>query len=394
MKTYEEMLTVIDGVADKYYDDLTAFSDDLADHPETAMEEFHACACYKSMLESHGWDVVTPFCGMETGFFASFGKQGRSKKVAIMAEYDALPGLGHACGHCVSGSMSLLAALALADLQDELDTDVHLIGTPAEEGFGAKIDYVAAGIFDDYDAAIMIHIDDKNVMAPILRALGMAEITFHGKSAHAAAAPWEGVNALNAAQLYLHALDMMRQHVTNDVQFHSVIVEGGVVPGIVPDKTVVRTFFRCLRGKELPHLKEIVDNCAKGAAIATGCSYELENNVDTKRAYIDLKPNPTGFKAFEDIYNEMGLPVTVPVVPWASTDAGNVSYACPAFQPTLKMIPEGTALHTPAVEQTVRTEEGHQAIKTGAKILARWVAKVFSDPEKLAAIKEDFATIE
>ena len=389
MKKYEEMTAIIDEITEKFQDELIAYSDDLADHPEIGMEEVRACANIKQIMEGHGWKFESPFGGFDTAFLATFGEGGRSHKVAIMTEYDALPGLGHACGHCVSGAISILAALSLADLQDELDTDIHLMGTPAEENMGAKVAYVAQGIFDSYDAAVMIHMDDKNVVAPRLRALSGGMMTFHGKSAHASAAPWDGVNALNAARLYMDGIDMMRQHITTDCQFHSVINEGGTVPGIVPDTAVVSTYWRAERAATLEQLEQIARNCAEGAALMTGCTVDI---VTDEGAYFDVKPNPSGFAVFEDVFAELGQE-TVPAQPWASSDVGNVSYACPAFQPTLKLTPPGTPLHTPEVAAAVKTDLGHEDIKIGARIIARWIAKTFSDPDKIAAMKKDFDEI-
>ena len=387
MKTYEEMTAIIDEITEANWAELIAHSDYLADNPELGMEEFKATADIKKIMEAHGWDFEMPFAGWETGFKATYGAGGHTHKVAIMAEFDALPNLGHACGHCVSGTISMAAALALAELQDDLDTDVHLIGTPAEESMGAKTVYVKDSVFDDYDAAMMIHMDSYNIMAPHLKALDAGMITFHGKSAHAAAAPWEGVNALNAAQLYLHALDMMRQHTKSDVLFHSTIHNGGTVPGIVPDEAVVETYWRCDRAPDLAMLEEKVRKCAEGAAIATGCTWEMMKGGD---AYYDIKPNPSGDGFFDEVYRELDLPVTEPFGQWGSSDVGNVSYACPAFQPTLQIAPNGTALHTPAIAEAVKSDVGHEDIKVGGRIIARWIAKVFSDPEKIAAIKADF----
>ena len=388
MKTYEEMTVIIDEITERFHDELIAYSDDTHDHPEIGMEEFRTSGNIKKIMEGHGWQVEMPFGGYETGFLATYGEGGRSHKVAIMAEYDALPEVGHACGHCVSGAISILAAIAMAELQDELDTDIHLMGTPAEESFGAKAVYAEQGIFDSYDAAIMIHMDDKNVVAPILRAVGGGFVTFHGKSAHASAAPWDGVNALNAARLFMDGIDMMRQHVTPDVQFQGIIQNGGVVPGIVPEEATVVMGWRCAKAAGLADLKKIAENCANGAALMTGCTVDISC---PEGGYYDVKPNPTGAAAFEDVYAELGVPTVPAPGYWAASDVGNASYKCPALQPTLKLVPEGTALHTKAVEEACVSDLGHEDIKVGARILARWIAKVFSDPEKIAGMKADFA---
>ena len=388
MKDYKELTAIIDGKIEENKAEVIAYSDDAADHPEIGRQEFRASANIKRIMESHGWQVEMPLAGWETGFRATCGSGGHAHKAAILAEYDALPGMGHACGHCVSGGMSILAALSLADLQDELDTDVHLIGTPSEEIDGAKINMAEDGVFDGYDTVMMIHIDDKNLMAPNVLADCGYKYIFHGKSAHAAAAPWEGVNALNAMQLFIHAIDMMRQHVYADCMFHYAINEGGTVPGIVPDRTSLTVEYRSLHMANLPMLTEKIDACAEGASVATGCTWEKEMAYPP---FFDLKKNKAGEKALEEIYTELGYEITPDDGSnWGSSDIGNVSYICPAFQPTLQMVPKGVSLHTKEVEQTVRTDAGHKALVDGGKIMARFVAKVYSDSERLAAVKADF----
>ena len=193
-----------------YLPELTAFNDDLADHPEVSGEEYETSRKIVGLLRDKGYTVQYPYAGRPTAFHAVYGADDHKYKVAIMVEYDALPEIGHACGHCLSCSISLLAGLVLRDLQDALNTDIHLVGTPVEETDGAKCDMVRQGVFDNYSMAIMVHLYNENLITPKLQALACYEYIFHGKAAHASSAPWEGINALNGVQLFFHAIDMMR----------------------------------------------------------------------------------------------------------------------------------------------------------------------------------------
>ena len=192
--------------------------------------------------------------------------------MAILTEYDALPEIGHACGHSLSGSISCLAGLALSSLQDELDTDIHIIGTPNEEEDGAKCRMADDGVFDIYDEAIMVHLYNNNVPVPRLHALNSVMYEFHGKAAHSAAGPWDGVNALNAGQLMFHAIDMLRQHVRPDVRMHGIFRNGGAAPNIVPDEVTAEVYVRSASRSYLNEILKKVDNCAQAGCLATGGS--------------------------------------------------------------------------------------------------------------------------
>ena len=383
MKDYKELTKKIDTVIDAYTDELFAHNCDLADHPEISGEEYETSKKAVNLLKSHGFQAEYPFAGMDTAFRAIAGPSNHKHKVALLTEYDALPGLGHACGHC-----SMLAGIAMQDLQDELDTDVHIIGTPAEETNGGKITIADQGLFDDYDMALMIHMYDQSIVDVKALALYAAFFTFHGKAAHASANPWDGVNALNAAQLMLHAVDMMRQHVKPDVRMHAVIHDGGTVPGIVPERAQLEIYVRSLDRIYLEELIKKVDNCAEAGALATGCTVEkyLRDPV-----FFNMKRNETGIRTLEEVYDEVGVPLDGDKDDiFGSTDCGNVSWICPAFQPVLKLSPRGVPVHSKEFEALVRTDKAKECLVQGARILSHEIAKVFSDPEKIASLKADF----
>lgn len=388
MGTYAELKQAIDAKIREYHTELTALNDDLADHPEISAKEFETSKKIAALLERHGYAVELPFAGLPTAFRGIYGANDHSHKIAILTEYDALPEIGHACGHCLSGSISALAALALRDLQDALDADVHIIGTPMEENYGGKAAMVRQGVFDGYEMAMMVHLYDQNLLAPKLLAMDSFMYYFHGKPAHASNSPWEGNNALNGATLMLHAMDMLRQHVKPDVRMHAVIRNGGEAPNIVPESASAEVYIRSL---DRPYLNDVirkVDDCARGAAIATQTTWDKEA---TAEPYDNLVPNAPGLQALEEVFAELGLPLNGdPSVIFGSSDAGNVSFVCPTFHPCLQVVDRGIAIHTHPFAQAMKTQRAHRALDDGARLIAWQTAKIFSDPARLAAVKADF----
>ncbi|QIB68465.1 M20 family metallopeptidase [Aminipila butyrica] len=362
-------------------------NDFLADNPEISGQEFQSSQKLVDLLREQGYQVEYPFAGYETAFKAVYGKSGHSRKIAILTEYDALPGIGHACGHCTSAAISLLTGLSLKDLQDQLDADIHIIGTPIEETDGAKCTMVKGGVFDGYDMAMMVHLYGENLLAPKLQALDSYMYTFHGKPAHASAAPWDGKNALNGVQLMLHAVDMLRQHVKPDVRMHAVVRDGGLAPNIVPETSSLEIYIRSMNRAYLNELAQKIDDCAKGAAIATQTTFDKEA---TAEAYDNLKANATGDAVLAETYEELGLEIGDTEKIFGSSDAGNVSMVCPTFHPILQIADPEVAIHTRAFADMVKSPRAHKGIHIGAKILILQALKIFTDSEKLAAMKADF----
>lgn len=388
MGKYEELKVKIAETVEKELPQLIALNDDLADHPELSGEEYESAKKIVALLRKNGFTVETPYAGLDTAFKATIGPNHHQYKVAIMAEYDALPDIGHACGHCVSGSISILAAMAMANLQDALDCDVHLLGTPNEEIDGAKCALVDQGVFDGYDMAMMIHLYDQNLLYCKLLGLHQYLYTFHGKAAHASAAPWDGVNALNAAQLMFHGIDMLRQHVTPDVRMHGVYRNGGAAPNIVPEEASAEFYWRALDKDYLFGLDEKADKCAEGACLMTGATWE---KALTAAMYDSMKNNDTGIAALHEVYDELGIEINGDHDKiFGSSDAGNVSFVCPTFHPTLQIVDRGVPIHTREFAAAVKTDLAHETIGLGAKVIGMQIAKIFSDEAKIAALKADF----
>ena len=388
MEKYLELKEKIAQAVKENLQDAIALNDDLADHPELSGEEYESSRKIVELLKHKGFDVEYPFAGLPTSFKATYGRNDHKYKVAIMTEYDALPGIGHACGHCVSGAISVLAGIAASKLQDALDADIDVIGTPVEETDGAKCALIKKGVFDHYDMAMMIHLYDQNLIYCTLNGLASYLYTFHGKAAHASAAPWDGINALNAAQLMFHGTDCLRQHVTPDVRIHAVIRNGGEAPNIVPEEASAEFYVRALDLDYMMDVVRKVDDCAAGGALATQCTWD---KVETAATYANMRRNYTGEDALREIYEELDIDINGDHEKiFGSSDAGNVSFVCPTFHPTLQIVDRGVPIHTREFAQAVKTERAHEAIALGANVIALQIAKIFSDENKIKQMKADF----
>ena len=388
MEKYLELKEKIAQAVKENLQDAIALNDDLADHPELSGEEYESSRKIVELLKHKGFDVEYPFAGLPTSFKATYGRNDHKYKVAIMTEYDALPGIGHACGHCVSGAISVLAGIAASKLQDALDADIDVIGTPIEETDGAKCALIKKGVFDHYDMAMMIHLYDQNLIYCTLNGLASYLYTFHGKAAHASAAPWDGINALNAAQLMFHGTDCLRQHVTPDVRIHGVVRNGGEAPNIVPEEASAEFYVRALDLDYMMDVVRKVDDCAAGGALATQCTWD---KVETAATYANMRRNYTGEDALREIYEELDIDINGDHEKiFGSSDAGNVSFVCPTFHPTLQIVDRGVPIHTREFAQAVKTERAHEAIALGANVIALQIAKIFSDENKIKQMKADF----
>ena len=391
MEKYLELKEKIAQAVKENLQDAIALNDDLADHPELSGEEYESSRKIVELLKRKGFDVEYPFAGLPTSFKATYGRNDHKYKVAIMTEYDALPGIGHACGHCVSGAISVLAGIAASKLQDALDADIDVIGTPVEETDGAKCALIKKGVFDHYDMAMMIHLYDQNLIYCTLNGLASYLYTFHGKAAHASAAPWDGINALNAAQLMFHGTDCLRQHVTPDVRIHGIIRNGGEAPNIVPEEASAEFYVRALDLDYMMDVVRKVDDCAAGGALATQCTWD---KMETAATYANMRRNYTGEDALREIYEELDIDINGDHEKiFGSSDAGNVSFVCPTFHPTLQIVDRGVPIHTREFAQAVKTERAHEAIALGANVIALQIAKIFSDENKIKQMKADFEAL-
>lgn len=371
---------------EKYKQDVIALNDYIALNPEIGGEEYKSSSAIVELLKKNGIQVEYPFAGMDTAFKGIINK-GKARKAVILAEYDALRGIGHGCGHCASGSISVLAALVLNSIKDEIPAEIHIIGTPDEEMRGGKVTMANRGVFDGYDFAIMIHMSNKNALYSGFLALDAYEFSFHGKPAHAASIPWEGRNALNAARLFMDATDMMRQHVREDVRLHGYIKNGGDASNTVPHLSVIEMLVRAKDRDYVDELTQWVMDCARAAALATRTTWSVDQLGEK---FDGLKRIESGERYLEEIYNKLGLSLTdISGQTGGSSDIGNVSSVCPAFHPYIG-IGEELNGHTEEFARAMTTERTHQAILAGGEIIARFFKDIYCTPGAIEELWNEF----
>ncbi len=385
---YEERKAVFEQALTEYGPRCRELAVWLGEHPEISCQEKESSARIVSMLREAGFTVEADLGDLPYSFRAVRLPAGKTlkHKMAILTEYDALPGLGHACGHNLSCAVSLLAGFALNGLQEDLDTEIHVVGTPREEVIEGKVALEKAGVWDGYDFAMMVHMDADNMTSPIALATSQLSVVYRGKSAHASGAPWLGQNALNGARLTLDAIDMLRQHMKPGCQVHGALAEGGVVVNIIPDRAKLNLQLRAYTYQDVLDLQERIFRCIEGAAIATETQAEITVLHEPVK---DIKFNAVADRMAAEAFAECGLPLS-PRRIFASTDAGNVSYVCPTLQPLLKIAPAGTGLHTAAFEQCARSEEGLAKIKDGVRVLGYTALKVFDSEKSLSSVRKAF----
>jgi len=370
--------------------ELLALSHAIHDEPELALEEFKAAERLTNGVEGHGIKVQRGAFGLKTGYVAEFGKAS-GPNIAILSEYDALPGIGHACGHNIIATSGYGAAIALSKLNGRLPGRVRYLGTPAEERYGGKEIMAREGAFDKCDAAMMIHPSNENLVTMPCIAIAEVEAIYHGRTAHASAMPYRGLNALDAVVTAYQSIAQLRQHIKNTDRIHGIITEGGLAPNIVPERAACRFYVRAVDAHELAPLKARVQACFEAGAMATGCRLEVHWG-DTD--YLDLKTNWPMAEMYESNAAKLGrefFPVAnLPPGYAGSTDMGNVSHRVPSIHPMLGVAPPGVIIHNPDFTRYAASEKGDQAVIDGAKSMAMTALDLMFDPHKMAAAKNDF----
>lgn len=358
----------------------------LNDHPEIGGEEKESSARIVSFLEERGYEVERDCGGMKYGFLA-VDKKGRDSgrpKAALLCEYDALPDVGHACGHSMIAALSVLAALAIRDAHPDFPLRLDLVGTPDEEGYGGKVTMAKSGVFDGYEFALMGHPDNINAPQIKVLACGGMYITFRGVAAHASSNPWDGVNALNAAQFFMNASDALRQHLPPGCQIHGIIVNGGSAPNTVPDLVELNYCYRAAKMSHMGPLRERLENCARGAAIASGCSYEIDHG--RSELYAELSYLPTAIRTVKEIFDALGQPWQEMSGPEGSTDAGNVDLVIPTFHLEIAATDRFASFHTREFEQAMRGDRGLRTLRDGSSVLAQYANALARTPHLLETI--------
>ncbi|SFE37851.1 amidohydrolase [Bacillus sp. OV194] len=366
-------------------------SHEIHDNPEIGNEEVFASSLLASLLEKEGFQVERGVAGHETAFVARKRSILDGPSVAFLAEYDALPGIGHACGHNIIGTSSVAAAIALASVIDEIGGEVAVFGTPAEEGGengSAKGSFVKHGLLDGIDAALMFHPGNANRITGTSLAVDPLDFEYIGKPAHAAAAPEKGINALDAVIQLFVGINALRQHVADDVKIHGIITHGGDAPNIVPEYAKARFYIRASTRARLDETTKKVKAIAEGAALATGAKLNViafQNQVD------NLLLNRSFDKVFQEQLESLGAEVdTSHRCGLGSTDAGNISQAVPTIHPYLQIGPDHIVGHTDEFREAAKSEQGDQALILGAKALALTGFQLLTNGEVLAGIKKEF----
>ena len=356
--------------------------------PELCFEEEFAHDLLTDVLEAEGLDVERGAFGLDTAFVARAGTSGPT--VAIMCEYDALPEIGHGCGHNIIGSAGLGAGLALAARADELGGRVVVLGTPAEEGGGGKAIMADRGALDGVDVAMMVHPAPGDLIAMNAIAIQQVHVEYHGEAAHAAAFPQRGRNALDAAVLGYMNVAALRQHIRTDERIHGIFTRAGDKPNIVPAHTSAVWYVRSSQLRRLEPLKARVLACLQAGADAAGCEMTA---TWQDPAYADMVDNPVMIDLFSANSASLGRnladPAQVPGVV-GSTDMGNVSYQVPSIHPMIAVSPPNVAIHTPEFAEHARGEAGDKGVLDGAKAMAMTAADLWLDAESLALAQAAF----
>ncbi len=374
---------------DGWQDHLIRIADTIHANPELGFEEHQASALLADTLSRHGYRVERGVGGLSTAFVASAEGTESRPVVAILAEYDALADLGHACGHNLIAASAVGAALGLGAVLPELSGSVCVIGTPAEETGGGKAILVEAGLFEGIDAAMMVHPSTRNLIGRLSLTAFPVKVAFHGQAAHAAGSPDKGVNALEAVLLTFSGINAMRQHLRDDARIHGIITHGGAAPNIVPDYAEARFSVRALEPAYAYEVLGRVRACAEAAAHATGASLVFESDG---RRYDARWPNPTLVALFSDNASALGVEMVQATgnERMGSSDMGNVSQVVPAIHPYLAMAPEEVAGHSVEFREAAASPAGHRAMILGAKAMAMTTVDLLAGPANLAEAWRSF----
>lgn len=374
-------------------DQFCGISDFIFQHPELGDEEFVSSKYLTDVLKDSGFTVEYPYQGIPTAFRGEAG-DGQGPNIAFLAEYDALPGFGpekkpaHACGHNWIAATTVGAGLALASLKDQFHGTVVVIGTPAEETVGRKIDLANSGAFDDIDAAFQMHLYENTNLKARALAMDSVEFEFKGRASHAAVYPYEGINALDAVNLTFAGISFLRQQLKSDVRIHGVITEGGEAPNVIPEHCKCLFYVRAAKKSYFQTVFEKVKNCARGAALMTGAELKINQY---ENAYDDLIVNPiladmlrvnleqAGFTQFSE---EDEIP--------GSTDIGNVSYRCPTLYGNIGIAEGKYKVHEEGFLTCANGKEAKEKMRMTIRAFAKTALELYRQPDKVAQVRAAF----
>ncbi len=385
----KQLKEIISKTIQKNSDEFKSISTYIAQNPELGNQEFLATARLKQLLAAHGFDVQASVLGIETSFIATYTAAKPGATVGLMCEYDALPEIGHACGHHLICMMSAGAAIGLQSVIDEIGGTIRVYGTPAEETRGAKVPMAQAGLFDDCDFAMMAHPYYAYEESGISLAMDALQFEFFGKSAHAAASPQHGINALDGVLQLFNGINAMRQQTRSDTRIHGIINQGGVAANIIPDYASAQFYIRSASRAYTNELVDRVKRIAEGAALQTGCRVEISNY---EYSYDELITNRTLSEAFSQnlIANGVQREEIQSGKDAGSLDLGNVSVRCPAIHPYVKVTDEKHELHSIGFRDRAQEPQALEAMLFTATVLAETAFDVMTNPTLLQQIRSEF----
>ncbi len=361
----------------------------IGKNPELGHQEWKAAKILTKELANHNFQVNLGTSGLPTAFDACYDSGIPGPSIGFMAEYDALPEIGHACGHHLIGTMAIAAAIGLSKVLQSCGGKVFVYGTPAEETTGAKVTMAEAGIFSHLDVAMMVHPLHRYEKSGTSLAMDAIQFEFFGKAAHAAAAPDQGINALDAVIQTFNSINALRQHITSDARIHGIITEGGKAANIVPDYAVAQFYVRAEQRSYLNKLREKVINCANAAALATGA--RLETSF-FELSYDDLRTNEILSSVFTENLMQLGVPgeKIYEKGSGGSLDMGNVSHVVPSIHPYIQICDQPYACHTNEFREAAMSEQAFEGLLLGAKCLANTAYDALTNPDLMKKIKAEF----
>ena len=368
------------------YEELKAIKKYLYDNPEVGGEEEKSSRILIDFLRKNGFEVTEDFHNIPWCFRAAYDSGRPGVSVGMTAEYDALPEIGHGCGHNIIATAPCGAAAALKAAVDELGGKVVLYGTPAEECFVRKCDLAREGAFDEIDFCLNIHPLGRNLKSGVTTALDAWQVDFYGRSSHAGVSPEKGINALDAAVHFYEMIGFEKQYL-KDTNIYGVFADGGVKCSVIPDHAAVKYLVRAPRVRDIRAIRDLFERAAEACCKLVGTTYKIWNN---EPGNMDVVTNYTLAKVFEDIYADLsGKPMEDGEF-GGSTDVGDVSHCVPTIMPCVGLDCPDIAIHTAEFREATITEAGDNAMKWSAEAMALTALKVMEDPELLAAMRSEF----
>lgn len=374
--------------------ELDQLSYSIYNAPELGGREEKACAWHTELLRKHGFSVETPFSGVPTGFKAVYDSKKPGLSIAFLAEYDALPGIGHGCAHNLLGTVSTGAGIALRRIIDGLGGRVIVFGTPAEETNGAKVIYAENGEFNGVDIAMIAHPGSRNTKSASSLALEPVQFEFFGKTSHAASSPEEGVNALDAALVTMTAVNALREHIRSDSRVHGIVANGGEAANIVPEYSKLQYYVRSTKKAYNQELLERIKNCARAGALASGCELKISK---FEYSYDNLVTNETLSDTFNKaIFEIAGIVMEEPPKSAASLDTGQVSQICPAIHPDFDITQRNASVmcHSRELADATITDFAKQQMRHVISAFTLTAAEIMENPELYNKIRQEFLNAE